>query len=218
MGVLAGRVVVTLLVVVASLVVEPASAAAGKAGDDRAASTSRPDQVTAADLAADRRLAQRWAPTTAAPARVAITTPTAPAPSAAAPIDPLERIHAIADGTGLDWRRLGGRFTIGCHPRGRCAWGVFDPATRTIWIGPNIVDDESRLRYAVLHELAHLWQHTHDLPARIEDLAAWGQVGAGGLERAADCLAAHWGATIGHYWTCPPAARAHLAEVYARTR
>jgi hypothetical protein len=214
MGAIAGRVLVTLLVVVASLLVEPASAAAERVGDDRVVSASRPDRVTAADLAADRRLAQRWAPTTATPARVASTAPAAPA----APIDPLERIHAIADGTGLDWRGLGGRFTIGCHPQGRCAWGVFDPATRTIWIGPNIVDDEIRLRYAVLHELVHLWQHTHDLPARLEDLAAWGHVGAGGLERAADCLAAHWGATIGHYWTCPPTARAHLAEVYAQSR
>lgn len=138
-------------------------------------------------------------PTTAPKSRV---TPTA-GPEARA------RVEAIADSSGWDWRAAGVRFTLGFHPTGR-NWGVYERDTGIIWIGPTAFADANRLRYVVLHELAHGWQyHQNRFADFITDYARWGfQTIGPALEASADCVAALWGATRGHYWTCPADARA----------
>jgi len=119
------------------------------------------------------------------------------------------RVEAIADSTGWDWRAAGVRFNLSFHPTGR-NWGVYERDTGTIWIGPTAFADANRLRYVVLHELAHGWQYRQNRFADfITDYARWGFKTIGpALEASADCVAALWGATRGHYWTCPADARA----------
>ena len=119
------------------------------------------------------------------------------------------RVEAIADSTGWDWRAAGVRFNLSFHPTGR-NWGVYERDTGIIWIGPTAFADANRLRYVVLHELAHGWQYSQNRFADfITDYARWGFKTIGpALEASADCVAALWGATKGHYWTCPADARA----------
>ena len=130
----------------------------------------------------------------------------------------LDRVTALADASGFDWRSRGVALHVGCHPRWRCAWGLYDSTTRQVWVGPDAFASQARLRYVVLHELAHAWQHsTGDMAARDSDLAGWGLSGKQGREAAADCVAALWGATSHHYWPCPSDARSHMASVLAAT-
>jgi hypothetical protein len=173
-------------------------------------------------------------PTIAAPltsTTVAATT-TAPPPPAAKPTNPprprppakpvpttarsaastgdsqLEQVESIADRSGWDWRTVHVHFRIGFYPADCCHWGVYDPQDhKTIWIGPTAFDDAVRLRYVVLHELAHAWQwHSHRLKKLQADMAPWGYQDLDALEAGADCIATQWGVdpTSGHYWTCPP--------------
>jgi hypothetical protein len=52
-------------------------------------------------------------------------------------------------------------------------------------------------------------------PAAADDLAAWGLSGHQGLEAAADCLAAAWGATHSDaYYACPADAVEHMRNLY----
>jgi hypothetical protein len=144
--------------------------------------------------------------TTAPPA--ATTTATAPPPKPkAAPSGPdaLGQIEAIADSTGWDWRASGVRFQAAYHPTECCHWGVYERDTSIIWIGPSAFGDQNRMRYVVLHELAHAWQYRQNrFREIIADYSRWGFTTIGpALEAGADCLADVWGALRGHYWNCP---------------
>lgn len=149
--------------------------------------------------------------TTAPPPPPPPTPAPKPAPRAPAPTGPEARaqVEAIADSSGWDWRAAGVRFNLSFHPSGR-NWGVYERDTGIIWIGPTAFGDANRLRYVVLHELAHGWQYRQNRFAQfISDYATWGFKTIGpALEAGADCVAALWGATRGHYWNCPADARA----------
>jgi hypothetical protein len=128
----------------------------------------------------------------------------------------LRQVEAIADTSGWDWRQVHVHFRLGFDPEACCHWGVYDPTDhKTIWIGPTAFGDDTRLRYVVLHELGHAWQwHTHRLTRLEADMAPWGYQDIDALEAGADCIAAEWGASpaMGHYWACPPDARALVAR------
>jgi hypothetical protein len=159
--------------------------------------------------------------TTAPPPETTTTTapppppPPAPAAKPAAPAVPTSgpeaqaRVEAIADSSGWNWRAAGVRFNLAFHPTGH-SWGVYERDTGIVWIGPTAFADADRLRYVVLHELAHGWQYRQNRFADfITDYAHWGFTTIGpALEAGADCVAAVWGATQDHYWSCPPDARA----------
>jgi hypothetical protein len=123
-------------------------------------------------------------------------------------------VEGIADSSGWDWRAAGVRFNLSFYPSACCHWGVYEAATSIIWIGPTAFGDPNRLRYVVLHELAHAWQYRQNRFAQfISDYTAWGFSTIGpALEAAADCLANVWGAAGGHYWSCPADARALAAR------
>ena len=106
------------------------------------------------------------------------------------------------------------RFSIGFFPGDCCHWGVYDSQRSTVWIGPTAFDNEARLRYVVLHELAHTWQYrTGQFAQLTADYQPWGWSTIGeSLEAGADCIANVWGATGGHYWSCPAAAQALAAH------
>jgi hypothetical protein len=170
--------------------------------------------------------------TTTAPVEVATTTvpppetttttaPPAPStgspePKSSTPAKPRSgaqaqaQVEAIADSSGWNWRAAGVRFTIGFYPADCCHWGVYESAQSIIWVGPTAFDDQNRLRYVVLHELAHAWQYRQNRFAQfISDYTAWGFNTIGpALEAGADCVADVWGAPGGHYWNCTPDARA----------
>ena len=155
------------------------------------------------------------APPPGATARATPARAAAPAP----PPDPaarLQQVEAIADTSGWDWRTVHVHFRIGFDPAACCHWGVYDAGDhKTIWIGPTAFGDDTRLRYVVLHELSHAWQwHTHRLNKLEADMGPWGYAGVDALEAGADCIAADWGASpaMGHYWACPPDARALMAR------
>ncbi|MDQ1568267.1 MAG: hypothetical protein QOF96_3147, partial [Actinomycetota bacterium] len=118
-------------------------------------------------------------PTTTTAARAAAATKTSPprlrpantpAPAAARPPAPdagtqQKQVESLADSSRWDWRKVHVQFRIGFAPGACCHWGVYDPNDhKTIWIGPTAFGDATRLRYVVLHELAHAWQwHSHRL-------------------------------------------------------
>jgi hypothetical protein len=164
--------------------------------------------------------------TTVPPAPPPTTAPPPPAPKPPAPKPPAPKppapvvatsgpvaqaqVEAIADSTGWNWRAAGVRFKMSYYPTDCCHWGVYEAATSIIWVGPTAFGDPNRLRYVVLHELAHGWQYRQNRFAQfISDYATWGFNTIGpALEAGADCVAALWGAGRGHYWSCPPAALA----------
>ena len=139
-------------------------------------------------------------------------TPKAPAPRTATSSGPAARaqVEAIADSSGWNWRAAGVRFNLSFLPSDCCHWGVYEAAKSIIWVGPTAFDDPGRLRYVVLHELAHGWQYRQNRFAQfIADYTAWGFSTIGpALEAGADCVASVWGAGGGHYWNCPADARA----------
>ncbi len=143
------------------------------------------------------------------------TTTTVPAIRVAAAVavpSRQEQIEAIADSSGWDWRAAGVRLTVGFYPDDCCHWGVYQSDQRTVWIGPTAFGNPARLRYVVLHELAHGWQYTRNrFPTLLADYRPFGMsTPADALEAGGDCIAALWGATDHHYWACPAAA-AHTA-------
>jgi hypothetical protein len=145
-------------------------------------------------------------PPPAPPAPVTTTT-TAPRPrvAAAAEPSPQERIEAIADGSGWNWRAAGVRLTVGFYPADCCHWGIYESERQTVWIGPTAFGSLVRLRYVVLHELAHAWQYTSGhLGELMADYQPWGRSDAtAAIEAGGDCIATLWGATDHHYWECP---------------
>lgn len=155
--------------------------------------------------------------TTAPPAPPVTSTTVPPAPdpptrprAAASGPEVQAQVEAIADSTGWNWRDAGLRFRVGFYPGACCHWGVYEAATSIIWIGPTAFADPNRLRYVVLHELAHGWQYRQNRFAEIiSDYSTWGFATIGpALEAGADCLANVWGAAGSHYWRCTPDARA----------
>jgi len=143
--------------------------------------------------------------------------PAAPAPGATrAAADPMARIEQIADSVGFDWRAQGITFITDCHPTTqRCATGSYYTGTREIFITKRILTEREVLRSVVLHELAHAWQFTvRGWPEAENDVSAWGRTGIDGLEAAADCLAAAWGASRTYHWSCPADARGHMLLLY----
>ena len=165
--------------------------------------------------------------TTAVPPPVETTTTapppspptTVPPPPVAPPAQPRvaasgpqaqAQVEAIADSTGWNWRAAGVRFTLGFYPGDCCHWGVYESARSIIWVGPTAFGDAGRLRYVVLHELAHAWQYRQNRFAEIiSDYARWGFSTIGpALEAGADCVANVWGAPGRHYWRCTADARA----------
>jgi hypothetical protein len=147
------------------------------------------------------------------PAKPVSTTARSAASTAASQLD---QVESIADSSGWDWRKVHVHFRIGFYPADCCHWGVYDPYDhKTIWIGPTAFDNAARLRYVVLHELAHAWQwHSHRLKKLSADMAPWGYQDVDALEAGADCIATQWraDAASGHYWTCPPAAQELMAR------
>jgi hypothetical protein len=150
-----------------------------------------------------------------APPVTSTTTPPAPAPPtrprfAASGPEAQAQVEAIADSTGWNWRAAGVRFRMGYYPGDCCHWGVYEAATSIIWVGPTAFADPNRLRYVVLHELAHGWQYRQNRFAEIiSDYATWGFGTIGpALEAGADCLANVWGAAGSHYWRCTGDAKA----------
>ena len=143
--------------------------------------------------------------------------PAAPAAGAARTAsDPMTRIEQIADSVGFDWRGQGVTFITDCHPSPRrCATGSYYTGTREIFITKRILTEKELLRSVVLHELAHAWQFTvRGWPEAENDVSAWGRTGIDGLEAAADCLAAAWGASRTYHWSCPADAKAHMLSLY----
>ena len=125
----------------------------------------------------------------------------------------LTRVERQLDSSGWGWRESGVKVRIGYHPEGCCHAGTFDFRTRTMWIGPSAFRTARDLRYVVLHELAHGWQSTSTHMENVwPDMRRWGRFGMPAIEANADCIAAHWGAGPGHYWDCPPDARALAAR------
>jgi hypothetical protein len=145
-------------------------------------------------------------PTTASPAA---NPPAKPRTAASGP-EAQAQVEAIADSTGWNWRAGGVRFRMGFYPGDCCHWGVYEAATSIIWVGPTAFADPNRLRYVVLHELAHGWQYRQNRFAEIiSDYSAWGFATIGpALEAGADCLANLWGAAGSHYWRCTGDAKA----------
>ena len=164
--------------------------------------------------------------TTTAPPPVETTTTTAappPSTTTTAPPKPkvassgpeaMAQIEAIADTTGWNWRAAGVRFMAAYNQSACCHWGVYERDTGIVWIGPSAFGDQNRLRYVVLHELAHAWQYRQGKFAEIiADYSRWGFSTIGpALEAGADCLADVWGALRGHYWNCPADAQALAAR------
>jgi hypothetical protein len=148
-------------------------------------------------------------PPAAPPVTAAPRAPTATVKSRTGP-DAQAQVEAIADSTGWNWRGAGVRFAMGYHPGDCCHWGVYEAARSVIWIGAGAFADQHRLRYVVLHELAHAWQYRQDrFREFISDYSAWGFASIGpALEASADCIAVVWGALRGHYWNCPADAKA----------
>src|SRR5581483_6637197 len=104
------------------------------------------------------------APAPSAPSTNAPLQPPAPPPPPPAPARPPvvssgpqaeAEVEAIADSSGWNWRTAGVRFNLAFYPADCCHWGVYESAKSVIWIGPTAFDDPTRLRYVVLHELAH---------------------------------------------------------------
>jgi hypothetical protein len=162
--------------------------------------------------------------TTAPPVETTTTTqPPPPPPPTTAPTPRLSassgpqaqaQVEAIADSSGWNWRAAGVRFNVSFYPSDCCHWGVYEAATSIIWIGPTAFADPNRLRYDVLHEMAHAWQYRQNRFAEfIRDYTAWGFSTIGpAREAGADCVAAVWGAGGGHYWSCPADAQALAAR------
>jgi hypothetical protein len=148
-------------------------------------------------------------PTTAPPAPSGPSTPPKPRVASSGP-EAQAQVEAIADSSGWNWRAAGVRFAMGYYPSDCCHWGVYEAAKSIIWIGPSAFGDQNRLRYVVLHELAHAWQYRQNrFREIIADYAHWGFNSIGpALEAGADCVAEVWGALRGHYWNCPADAQA----------
>jgi len=153
---------------------------------------------------------------------VAGTLLTAP-PAEAAPrgADPQQRIEAIADRTGFDWRAVGGEFVVGCAPstvQARCTMGAYVTSERRMYVSPRAFATTALLEYVVLHELAHLWQFTASPPElRVGVLAPFGFSGVHALEVGADCLARHLGARFPGHYGCPEEALPVVGALYAAT-
>ncbi len=101
----------------------------------------------------------------------------------------MAQVEAIADTSGWNWRAAGVRFIAAYNQSACCHWGVYERDTGIVWVGPSAFGDQNRLRYVVLHELAHAWQyHQGKFREFIADYSRWGFSTIGpALEAGADC-------------------------------
>jgi hypothetical protein len=128
----------------------------------------------------------------------------------------IRRRGVFRDWDGVDRNLDGSSAAYGGERRENISYGLDFLADTLPWIhdfsGPYVAATLPPTVYV----LAHAWQFVvrGGWGRADNDLIAWGYSGFSGLERAADCLAAHWSANFTPYWTCPAAARAHMAAVY----
>jgi hypothetical protein len=223
---------VSLIVVPQSSSGEPIAAAVGPTPTTTSTTAEVPTTTTtAASTSTTTAAVPAPTPPPTAPQPPPVTKPTSP-PPARPPAKPvpttmrrsaaandgsqLDQVERIADTSGWDWRKVHVHFKIGFYPADCCHWGVYDQYDhKTIWIGPTAFGDAARIRYVVLHELAHAWQwHSHRLTKLQADMAPWGYQDVAALEAGADCIATQWGADLasGHYWACASDAQALMAR------
>jgi hypothetical protein len=190
-----------------------AAAAADNPADVAAApteptTTTKPVEITTATTGPA-------AATTTAPPVTSTTTTAAVASRSAVSVEStrMAQVEAIADSSGFDWRAAGVTFHVAYHPEACCHWGIYDYRDDSLWIGPSAFASSARLRYVVLHELAHAWQWATGRLGRLAaDMASWGYSGNDALEYGADCVATVWGARTDNYWSCPAAAQALVSR------
>jgi len=142
--------------------------------------------------------------------------------------DRLSAIKDIADSIGYDWRSAGGVIHYGCPPGSRCycsetschygsVFGAEGRKRVDVWIFEHAFVSESRLRYVVLHEIAHVWQvQMRGWEGRYGDFERWLPRGVDPMEATADCLAKVWGASPPRYayWDCPAPAEEYMRMLY----
>ena len=142
--------------------------------------------------------------------------------------DRLGIVEEIADSIGYDWRSAGGVIHYGCPPGSRCycsetschygsVFGAEGRKRVDVWIFEQAFVSESRLRYVVLHEIAHVWQvYMRGWEGRYGDFERWLPRGVDPMEATADCLAKVWGARPPRYayWDCPPPAEEYMRMLY----
>jgi len=142
--------------------------------------------------------------------------------------DRISIIEGIADSIGYDWRSAGGVMHYGCPPGSRCycsetschygsVFGAEGRKRVDVWIFQHAFVSESRLRYVVLHEIAHVWQvQMRGWEGRYGDFQRWLPRGVDPMEATADCLAKAWGAKPPRYayWDCQPAAEEYVRMLY----
>jgi hypothetical protein len=128
----------------------------------------------------------------------------APAPVfAPASLGPRAQVDAVVAGLPAVYRQTASQvnITVGCHPT-RCALGVWDFNTSTLWFGPHLFDKGAdRVRDVVIHEITHAidWRVLSDTQ-RHEVYAAMGN---NPTEHFADCAVKVISGGWTHYWSCP---------------
>jgi len=135
------------------------------------------------------------------------------------------QVEQIADASPFLWRNYGTKIVVGCAPASEsgvhnCPWGLYNFTSNTIYLNEHAFATHQRLKYVVLHELAHAWQNsTGDLNARAyKDLEPWGYEHVDALERAADCLSKAWGATEHYKWDCPKDVEQHMQNIFKNSK
>ena len=137
-------------------------------------------------------------------------------------------IIEIADSIGYDWRSAGGRMNYGCPARSSChcsetsckygvVIGIEGRKRVDVWIFEHAFISENRLRYVVLHEIAHVWQvQMRGWRGGYGDFERWLPRGVDPMEATADCLAKVWGAQPPRYayWNCPASAEDYMRMLY----
>ena len=137
----------------------------------------------------------------------------------------LQQITDIADSVGYDWRSANANFVYGCPPGGcfcddnSCLLGLIKWSGETgpfnIWITPDAFQNSEDLEFAVLHEMAHVWQiTTRGAEDRYKDFSQWDFGGVDPMEATADCLASAWGGVGYIYYDCPPDAQRYIHQLY----
>ena len=177
--------------------------------------------ISADGTGAGRRVLAAVAAALTLTGTLVVAEPAQAAPRATSAAARLQRVEAIADATGFDWRGAGGEFVVGCAPstvQARCTKGAYVTSERRMYISPRAFATTALLQHVVLHELAHLWQFTtapRELRAGV--MAPFGLTGLQALESGADCLALHWGAGYPGLYGCPEGAQQVVGELYAAT-
>lgn len=140
----------------------------------------------------------------------------------------IQIIEEIAQSVGYDFTSAGAVLNYGCPPGKvcRCSQALCQYGSVTgfvgrqrvdVWIYESAFSSRSRLEYAVLHELAHVWQvEMRGWEGSWRDFSRWTPRGVDPAEATADCLAKIWGADPGRYayWDCPVEAQSYMRIIY----